>query len=1130
MATKNIGGSITLEGASKYNSDLKQIKSNLTELRSEMKLANAENQTAMNTTEALTKKGEILGKQIEQVGKRVQTYGKMYEQASQAQKKAGEAIQTYGRELTAAKAKLEAMKASGTATDAELKEQEKIVSDLSAKLGVAQSAYDRAGAEMQKFQTAGNNAKAELASLNAELQQNDAYLDEAKNSADGCATSIDQFGKKADTAGDNLMKTGEAVELLANSEAFRMIAEGGKKVAETLDECVIAADKFETSIARVQSIANTNDDSLSKMGDDIRKLSLDYGIGATEIAEASYQAISASVDASEAVGFVGDAVKLAKGGFTEITTSVDTLTTVTNAYGKEANSTSHIMDALIQTQNLGKTTVDELAQSLGMVIPTAAAYGVSLDNLLAAYVQLTKQGINTANATTYLNGMMTELADSGSDVGTILVEKTGKSFGQLMQDGKSLGDVIDILGNSVDGDSEKFANLWSNVRAGRGAVTIFNASAAAFNDSMKSIENSAGSADAAFETMANTAEMTDARLEASVENLKISIGEALSPAVEKLKEAGIQMLEPITAFVEANPALVAALAGAVAGITGVATATTACAVAVAVLKAAFGDLSGALSVLGTAAAIGGIVGLTLASEDATAKYDNFTASIKKSQATREADRASMELSAATVKKLTAELKSYQERVTNNIASDDLSAQEKARMAQVAAELNSIIGEGTYVIDENTGALDENSQANLNNADALLARYEAQAAEEELKEIAKELYEAEKNLTEIEKLRGEALEAKTAAQKEYDAAAESSIGVQEYQRQALVDTTEAFENLDDQMTDAQDNVSKLQEEFNNVTSIFNENTEAANSNAEAQNGLQEEVTGLTAAEEEAAKKIEDANKALRESVQNTVETVNPLFDQLATTSETSLSQMTENLKANAEAASQFAEALNGATSQAAYGTDQAYTEIVNTLAEQGPEATSLLNEFVSGAEEGSESYKSAIEGMRDYIDGENSLGTAIENLSTAINTNMATATSEMQSGEDQLNTALENGREQSKTTIENQKNDLKTGMTETMTGMKEGISTGAPQLKSQMQISMTEMVQSAKTVLGQSGGRSQVFYTLGTELMTSLASGITAKGSAVSSALQTVLQRAIDSLDMSALSKKIDQTLGAKMTK
>ena len=1130
MATKNIGGSITLEGASKYNSDLKQIKSNLTELRSEMKLANAENQTAMNTTEALTQKNEILGKQIEQAGKKVEIYGKMYDQAAQAQKKAGESVQTYSQQLNDAKAKLEAMKASGTATDEELKTQQNIINELNGKLGVAQSAYDRASAEMTKFQTAGNNAKAELANLNTELQQNEGYLDEARNSADGCATSIDQFGKKTENASESLEKTADAVQLLASSEAFSMIADGSKKVAEALLECVSAADKWETSMAKVQSIAQVNDDTLGKMGDDIRKLSIDYGISAGEIAEATYQAISASVDAADSISFVEDAVKLAKGGFTDITTAVDALTTVTNAYGQGANTTQHIMDALIQTQNLGKTTVDELAQSLGMIIPTASAYGVNLDNIAAAYVQLTKQGINTANATTYLNGMMTELADGGSDVAQVLVEKTGKSFGQLMKSGMSLGEVIEILGNSVDGDSEKFANLWSNVRAGRGAVTIFNASAAAFNESMHQIEASVGAADAAFETMGDTAEMTDARLKASIENLKITIGEALAPAVEGLKQAGIEMLEPVTAFIEENPELLAALTGAVIGITGVATATTACAAAVALLKAAFGDLSGALAVLGSAAAMGAIVGLAAAAEDATEKYDKFTRTVEQSQKTREAERASTELSAATVRKLAAELKAYQERITNNIAADDLSAQEKARMATVAAELNGILGEGTAVIDQNTGALDENSEANLNNVDALLARYEAAAAEEELKEIAKELYEAEKNLTEIEGLHEEALQAKTAAQKEYDEAAESSIGVQEYQRQALVDTTDAYDNLGDQLTDAQDNVTKLQEEFNSVTDIFNTNTEAANANADAQGELAGEVKGLTAAEEQAAAEIEKANQSLRDSVQNTVDTVNPLFDQLATKTDTSLKQVSENLKANAKAAEEFAEALNGATSNAAYGTDQAYTEIVNTLAEQGPEATSLLNDFVSGAEEGSDNYKNAIEGMKDYIDGKDSVASAIDNLSTQISTNTAAANGELQKGTDETNSILESGRELNVRTMEMERDEMKTTMSDTMTGMKDAVTSGSPPVQSEMQIAMTDTVQSAKTVLGESGGRSQVFYNLGTSMMTSLASGISAKGSVVAKAMQDALQQAIDNLDISGFIAKINAALGKSMTK
>ena len=47
---------------------------------------------------------------------------------------------------------------------------------------------------------------------------------------------------------------------------------------------------------------------------------------------------------------------------------------------------------MITTQNLGKTTVDELASSMGTVIPVANASNFSIEELSASYAQLTKNG------------------------------------------------------------------------------------------------------------------------------------------------------------------------------------------------------------------------------------------------------------------------------------------------------------------------------------------------------------------------------------------------------------------------------------------------------------------------------------------------------------------------------------------------------------------------------------------------------------------------------------------------------------------------------------------------------------------------------------------------------------------
>ena len=129
---------------------------------------------------------------------------------------------------------------------------------------------------------------------------------------------------------------------------------------------------YETSLAKVGTIADLGKLSIQKLGSQITDMSNTMGIAATDIAEATYQAISAGQDTANAVEFAGQAAKLATAGFTSTTSAVDILTTALNAYGLSADQATHVSDVLLTTQNLGKTSVDELSSSMGRVIPLAA--------------------------------------------------------------------------------------------------------------------------------------------------------------------------------------------------------------------------------------------------------------------------------------------------------------------------------------------------------------------------------------------------------------------------------------------------------------------------------------------------------------------------------------------------------------------------------------------------------------------------------------------------------------------------------------------------------------------------------------------------------------------------------------
>lgn len=309
---------------------------------------------------------------------------------------------------------------------------------------------------------------------------------------------------------------------------------------------IMVADQWDTAFAKVKTIMDPSEMGFEEMGQGILDLSTASGRSADELAEAAYQAMSASVDTSKAVDFVSQAVDLSKAGFTDTATAVDTLTTIINAYGLSAEDAARISDELVQTQNKGKTTVGELASSMGTVIPTAAAFGVNLENLNTAYVELTKQGINTANATTYLNGMFNELADEGSTVSGILRDKTGKSFTELMEDGSSLGDVIAILNESVDGDSTAFANLWGNMRAGKGALAIANAGTDEFNTQLQGMYDSAGNVSEALERLETPGTNARKALNA-LKNTGIQLGEeflgAAAPMLEDLRDGAQKLYE-----------------------------------------------------------------------------------------------------------------------------------------------------------------------------------------------------------------------------------------------------------------------------------------------------------------------------------------------------------------------------------------------------------------------------------------------------------------------------------------------------------------------------------------------------------------------------------------------------------
>lgn len=376
-----------------------------------------------------------------------------------------------------------------------------------------EDAIKRKEKQLQSAQRSLNKYQNQLADCEAQLKRHNVALEE--------------MAQKLKTAGDAMDKVGGA---LTKGVTAPLVGAGAAAVGMSV--------KFEDAMAKVSTIADTTEVPMDQLEQQIKDLSNQTGISASEIAENVYSAISAGRNTGDAVAFVGESAKLAKAGFTDSAAALDVLTTILNAYGKSAEETANVSDILINTQNLGKTTVAELASSMGSVIPTASAFGVSLEQLASAYVVMTKNGISTAEATTYINGMFNELGKAGTTASDLLKEKTGKSFTELMESGKSLADVLAIVKDQADEGGLSMADMFGNIRAGKAALTLTNDGGVEFTKTLQSMGNVAGATDEAFQKVSGTTstKFTKAinRMKTSGIELGDSILDTAMPAIDSM--------------------------------------------------------------------------------------------------------------------------------------------------------------------------------------------------------------------------------------------------------------------------------------------------------------------------------------------------------------------------------------------------------------------------------------------------------------------------------------------------------------------------------------------------------------------------------------------------------------------
>jgi len=775
LPTRNISTKLAIDGEGQYRESITRINGTIRELQSELRLAESAFQNNANSMEALTEKGkalkdlqdaqktkvEKLSAALENAQKALQNYtqqhadleakiadsNKAIEQLDKKTAAAGKTWANQSKIVADCEKELEKLrKTSGDTSEAQAELERKIsaAKDTMAKLekkmgGAAKSAGDLisenkdlnaqletcdanlAATEkgVDSWKTQLNNAKIKLNDLNAEVDLNAEYLAEAQKSADGCATSIDRFGNRME---ESASKADELRDALAAAGVIAAL----KATADAMKACVESSVTFESTMAGVAKTTDLTDAELADMADAIQEMSTHIPATTTEIG-----------GVVEAAGQLG----IAKEDLLSFSEVMINLGTATNLTSEEAAT------ALAKFANVTRMNPGDYERLGSVIVDLGNNFATTEADIVSMATRLSSTGAIVGLREPQIMAIATALSSVGieAEAGGSAISKLLKQFETMVATGSpKLEDFAAVAGMS----SEEFSQKWGEDAVG--ALSLFidglagideagGSSVAVLDDlgikerrlsdAVMSLSSSHGilnramaTADSAWKNNtalaieANTRyETTESKLQMlsnAYDNVKIAIGDKLTPAVGDLAEAGTGVLTWAADMIDDSTLLVPLLTGCATAIgtltIGIAAYKVVTEVATGVTKlfnTAMGGNPAGLIVIGIGALVAGI-GTFIATlkDDAIPTVGELTEAAKNlPKAFEDADN-NYEAAETDILAVAGAAETYIDRLRELETQGTLTEDQQAEYARTVDILRTLLPDVNFELDKQTGLL------------------------------------------------------------------------------------------------------------------------------------------------------------------------------------------------------------------------------------------------------------------------------------------------------------------------------------------------------------------------------------------------------------------------------------------
>lgn len=409
-----------------------------------------------------------------------------------------------------------------------LTQKQKLLKDAISSTKEKLDALKQAQAQAKEQLENGDLGQDKYDALQREIIETEQELKRLQQEAATTSTAlakIDEIGGKMENLGNSIAGVGKTIMPIST-------AVGGLGIA-----AVKTAADFDSAMSQVAAVSGATGDDLQSLRDKAREMGEKTKFSASEAAQAMNYMAMAGWKSKDMISGIDGIMNLAAASGEDLATTSDIVTDALTAFGLSAADSGHFADILAAASSNANTNVSMMGETFKYCAPIAGALGFSAEDTAEAIGLMANAGIKSSQAGTALRTIMNNLAGevkiSGQAIGDVTIATTNAD-GSMRSLSDILADCRVAFGGLTESEKAQAAESLVGKNAMSGFLALMNAAPADIEKLSGAIDNCDGTAEKMAATMQDNLMGQLTILKSQLEELAISFGEMLMPAIRNI--------------------------------------------------------------------------------------------------------------------------------------------------------------------------------------------------------------------------------------------------------------------------------------------------------------------------------------------------------------------------------------------------------------------------------------------------------------------------------------------------------------------------------------------------------------------------------------------------------------------